>query len=458
MKRSHSSSSAMKNGEKSEGKDAKEIKEEPNSTGKNRKLNTSYDERSTNCPYLYTINRKALDFDAAKICSVTMSKNDVYCCLVDGQYFKGRGQKSPAYFHALNTGHYLYMNVENGQVFCLPDNYEVHDSTLNDIKDALLPVFLPSDILSLESRSLQEQVTFHGDTYIPGYMVLNNLGCTDSINCVVQILSILSPLRNRFLLLSNATDGDNTLLDNDISKNKKKLMKKEMKDRPGLLYAFSDILKRIWSLRNPKAIISPHTLVEQISNHSKGRFKIGKAVDIIQLLTWTLNELHVGLGGKPNKTKSSVIFQALRGEVKIRSERIEYIQIQKSKEENNENDHQEIDLDEDDEDVEDENKAIEDALLALQKEELEEKNASGIEQKFVDETVTRPFLFLSLDLPEKRVYKNMRTKRKDVIESSLDDLLLKYNGQNWTVGKNKTRMQYRITMLPEYLIFHLPRF
>ena len=184
------------------------------SSNKARKLNDTYDERSTNCPYLYTINRKALNFDDAKICSVTMNKVNIYCCLICGEFLQGRGKQSPANVHSLEMGHYLYMNVESGQVFCLPDNYEVHNSTLSDIKNALLPKYLPSDIVSLESRSLETRQTFHGDTDIPGYMGLNNLGCTDSINCIVQILSILSPVRNCLLLFSN-TD---TVSDKDTGK------------------------------------------------------------------------------------------------------------------------------------------------------------------------------------------------------------------------------------------------
>ena len=39
------------------------------------------------CPYLSTINRNVLDFDAEKVCSVTLQSQNVYLCLVDGKYF-----------------------------------------------------------------------------------------------------------------------------------------------------------------------------------------------------------------------------------------------------------------------------------------------------------------------------------------------------------------------------------
>jgi hypothetical protein len=44
---------------------------------------------SRECPYLSTVNREVLDFDFERVCSVTLSPLNVYCCLVDGKYFSG---------------------------------------------------------------------------------------------------------------------------------------------------------------------------------------------------------------------------------------------------------------------------------------------------------------------------------------------------------------------------------
>lgn len=41
------------------------------------------------CPYLGTINRHVLDFDFEKICSVSLSTNNIYACLVCGKYYQG---------------------------------------------------------------------------------------------------------------------------------------------------------------------------------------------------------------------------------------------------------------------------------------------------------------------------------------------------------------------------------
>lgn len=40
------------------------------------------------CPYLDTINRQVLDFDFEKCCSVSLSPDNVYVCLVCGKYFQ----------------------------------------------------------------------------------------------------------------------------------------------------------------------------------------------------------------------------------------------------------------------------------------------------------------------------------------------------------------------------------
>lgn len=40
------------------------------------------------CPYLDTINRHVLDFDFEKLCSVSLTRINVYACLVCGKYFQ----------------------------------------------------------------------------------------------------------------------------------------------------------------------------------------------------------------------------------------------------------------------------------------------------------------------------------------------------------------------------------
>ena len=46
----------------------------------------------------------------------------------------GRGQHSHAYIHSVQLYHHVFLNLETLQFYCLPDNYEIIDPSLEDIK------------------------------------------------------------------------------------------------------------------------------------------------------------------------------------------------------------------------------------------------------------------------------------------------------------------------------------
>jgi len=110
------------------------------------------DERSLNCPYLDTINRKNLDFDFEKQCSVTLSHTNVYACLVCGKFFQGKGSSTPAFTHSLNDDHHVFLNLQTSRIYCLPDQYEVIDSTIDDIKYNLNPNYTTAQQLAQLDR------------------------------------------------------------------------------------------------------------------------------------------------------------------------------------------------------------------------------------------------------------------------------------------------------------------
>ena len=72
--------------------------DEPNS--KRARLNSGLENSDTHelnsssgairCPYLDTIDRAVLDFDFEKLCSISLSNNNVYACLVCCKYFQVR--------------------------------------------------------------------------------------------------------------------------------------------------------------------------------------------------------------------------------------------------------------------------------------------------------------------------------------------------------------------------------
>jgi U4/U6.U5 tri-snRNP-associated protein 2 len=117
--------------------------------------------------YLDTINRAVLDFDFEKLCSVSLSNINVYACLVCGKYYQGRGPKSHAYFHALEVGHHVFVNMETKKVYVLPEGYEVKSKSLDDIKYVVDPTFTKEEVTKLD-KEVHDAWDLLGKRYRPG--------------------------------------------------------------------------------------------------------------------------------------------------------------------------------------------------------------------------------------------------------------------------------------------------
>jgi U4/U6.U5 tri-snRNP-associated protein 2 len=134
-----------------------------------------------------------LDFDFEKCCSVSLSRVNIYACLVCGAYFQGRGPGTHAHTHSVEDGHHLFMNLSNGRVFCIPDNYEVVDRSLKDIQHVLNPMYSRAEIAAVGSLSWAR--TLDGADYMPGLVGLNNMKRNDYLNVVLQALLRVPALR-----------------------------------------------------------------------------------------------------------------------------------------------------------------------------------------------------------------------------------------------------------------------
>lgn len=124
--------------------------------------------------YLDTVNREVLDFDFEKLCSVTLSNINVYACLVCGKYFQGRGPKSHAYFHALDVGHHVFINLETKRVYVLPEGYEVKSKSLDDIKYVVDPHYTKEEVMKMD-KEVHDSFDLAGKRYRPGKTIC--LGC-----------------------------------------------------------------------------------------------------------------------------------------------------------------------------------------------------------------------------------------------------------------------------------------
>ncbi|KAF0712860.1 Aste57867_4627 [Aphanomyces stellatus] len=250
------------------------------------------------CPYLDTIKPQLLDFDFEKVCSVSLSDQNAYACLVCGKYFQGRGPNTHAYTHSVQSFHHVFINLQTDKIYCLPDNYEVTDLSLAPIKNALRPTFSNEAITTLDTNRTLAQDSF-GVSYLPGFIGLNNLKKTDYITVVLHALAHVSPLRDYFLNADNYAT-------------------QVAKTRSPLVLRFGEIMRKLWSPHNIKNTISPHEIVQAISVASKKRFHIGKQCDALEFLSWFLNELHRGLGG--TKTPgSSIVHKVFQGLVNVKT-------------------------------------------------------------------------------------------------------------------------------------------
>ena len=117
--------------------------------------------------YLDTIDRSLLDFDFEKLCSITLSNINVYACLVCGRYYQGRGPKSHAYFHALEVGHHVFVNMQSKRVYVLPEGYEVKSKSLNDIKFVVDPRLSKQEVAQLDTEE-KDAWDLAGKKYRPG--------------------------------------------------------------------------------------------------------------------------------------------------------------------------------------------------------------------------------------------------------------------------------------------------
>jgi U4/U6.U5 tri-snRNP-associated protein 2 len=283
------------NGNGSEGADPDDLLDEeldqPVPSARQREPTKGYSDL-----YLDTIDRGRLDFDFEKLCSVTLSNINVYACLVCGKYFAGRGHKTPAYFHALEVGHHVYINMETKKVYVLPEGYEVKSDTLNDIKVVVDPKFTLEDVRALDKQK-QPAWDLLGRKYIPGFVGMNNIKANDYTNAVVQALAHVSPLRN-FLMLE------------------------DLSSRPQLVQRFSTLVRKIWNSKAFKSHVSPHELMQEISSRSNKKFTLTEQADPADFLSWFLNNLHLALGGSRSKPKSSIVQTIFQGSVKIESQSI----------------------------------------------------------------------------------------------------------------------------------------
>ncbi|XP_072216994.1 ubiquitin carboxyl-terminal hydrolase 39-like isoform X2 [Excalfactoria chinensis] len=359
------------------------------------------DQRSRHCPYLDTINKSVLDFDFEKLCSISLSHINVYACLVCGKYFQGEGLKSHAYIHSVQFSHHVFLNLHTLKFYCLPDNYEIIDSSLEDITYVLKPTFTTQQISNLDKQAKLSRA-YDGTTYLPGIVGLNNIKANDYANAVLQALSNVPPLRNYFL------EEDNY---------------KNIKRPPGdimflLVQRFGELMRKLWNPRNFKAHVSPHEMLQAVVLCSKKNFQITKQGDGVDFLSWFLNALHSALGGTKKK-KKTIVTDVFQGSMRIFTKKLPHPDL-----------------------------PAEEKAQLLQNAEYQET------------MVESTFMYLTLDLPTAPLYKDEK-EQLIIPQVPLFSILAKFNGateKEYKTYKENFLKRFQLTRLPPYLIFCIKRF
>ncbi|KAK2652830.1 hypothetical protein Ddye_012686 [Dipteronia dyeriana] len=348
------------------------------------------------CPYLDTVNRQVLDFDFEKFCSVSLSNLNVYACLVCGKYYQGRGQKSHAYTHSLEAGHHIYINLRTEKVYCLPDGYEINDTSLDDIRHVLNPRFTKEQVEQIDKNKMWSRA-LDGSDYLPGMVGLNNIKETDFVNVTIQSLMRVMPLRNFFLIPENYQHC-----------------------RSPLVHRFGELTRKIWHARNFKGQVSPHEFLQAVMKASKKRFRIGAQSNPVEFMSWLLNTLHADL--RSVKKNTSIIYECFQGELEVVKE------IPKN-------------------------------AMTEKKEIGDDQNGGSEHGNTIKETSKMPFLMLGLDLPPPPLFKDVMEKNI-IPQVPLFNILKKFDGETVTevVRPHVARMRYLVTRLPKYIILHMRRF
>lgn len=264
--------------------------------------------------YLDTVNRSVLDFDFEKLCSITLSNINVYACLVCGKYFQGRGPKSHAYFHALEIGHHVFVNMQTKRVYVLPEGYEVKSKSLDDIKFVVDPRLSREEVAKLDREAKDawdlgkkkyrpgmlcsiDRLLHSKLTVVEGFVGMNNIKANDYFNVIIQALAHIPPFRN-FLMLE------------------------DLSEKPELIRRFSVLVRKIWNIWAFKSHVSPHELLQQVSRQSQKRFDLLDQSDPVDFLNWFLNNIHLALGGSKTKPGTSIIHKIFQGKLKVESQQI----------------------------------------------------------------------------------------------------------------------------------------
>ena len=224
------------------------------------------------------------------------------------------------------------------------------------------------------------------------------------------------------------------------------------------------MVRKMWSNRRFKSTVDPHMFIQAVSTASNKKFTIGKQSDVGEFIRWLLFQLHIGIGGSSKKSGSSIMHEIFHGVVEISTRR--------RKQQLNGDGGDNIDFKKKvDEEEEDDRYGSEDEEEVKAREE--EQRRQRIEEANMIEEITNTtnFLQLTLDIPEKPLFKDETNGGLVIPQEPLVNILQKFDGVSFNDvlsnnngggnvdGVNMVqKRRYRLKQLPNYLILCLARF
>uniref|UniRef100_A0A915C8Y5 ubiquitinyl hydrolase 1 n=2 Tax=Ascarididae TaxID=6250 RepID=A0A915C8Y5_PARUN len=321
--------------------------------------------------------------------------------MVCGKYFQGRGTNTHAYTHSLDTNHRVYLNLETLKFYCLPDNYEIIDPSLDDIKYVLKPTYTTDYIKNIDKAAKMSRA-FDDTTYYPGIVGLNNIKANDYENVILHALSHVPPLRNYFLREENYAG-----------------IKRPPGDKLSLLpKRFGELIRKLWNPKAFKAHVSPHEMLQASVLCSERKFQITKQGDASEFLNFLLNTLHIALNGT-KKTSSSIVYRIFRGRMHEYTRKVMPVETTE-----------------------------------------EERRVLSESDQYQEKMKDLPFLYLTLDLPAAPLYRD-ELMQNIIPQVPLSVLLTKFNGaieKEYKTYNENFMKRFELVRLPPYLIIMYKRF
>ena len=419
--------------------------------------------KKTKFPYMSTINRTLLDFDQEKVCCVSLKNNNIYCCLVCGKYFHGKGKTTPCYIHSLSEQHHLFINLETRAIYCLPDDYELKEEYLDndnkdeennennilfEIKQNLLPEYTKKDIKLIDKISANFITSLDNKKFLPGYIGLGYVKNCEYFNVIIQSLSHLKKFRNFFLEYNYKVSNKDDSIEVFVNK-------------------LSEIIKKLWNFKSYKTHIDQRECLQLLEKASQKKFLLSN-FNINETNTSKNNNNINNFNLNNNNTGNDIILNGNYNNLTLNKESddnynndiIEFlswllnilkIYFAKKKFENIIEEYFQG--------------VVQVETFTFLKDEDANKNLRPGESLVTEDGVNYiytkkkiRFLYLTLDLPMVPLFKDSQEKIT-IPQINIYELFKKYNGEKFTEDPKKAqRKKFKLLSLPKYLILIFKRF